>query len=388
MPYCLIQNAAGALINATGGKLATTASGDDSCLWRREGNHLVHVDGLLRLIPEPGEAAGVCSLTLGDGTRVEGSPFRVIDGPEQTPSSHLDELRARGFTIVRHVMDDAAITRLKAGVSRERAERHAGESSHDGHFWIINSLIWSVEVARAASHPVALWIMRQYMSTEEIHLCHQPVITTVKPADLLQGAFPEKGWHTDYPYHPRVFPADSWPEHPVLGVQFNVCVDAFRAGNAATQYLPGSHLRRMVPPPEFNTGGTRMGQGQHAEVRQWVAPAGAGLIYDSRMWHRACHELNASGRDRIAILNAVAPSYIRPMMNKSALARAFPASPVAGKLTEREREDVERLCCTPTRPAPPGVPRLNRRRPSRREADSTIHRRPTCRDEDLSGGDV
>ena len=359
--YCLIQNAAGALLNVVGSELSTTTDADDTCLWQREGNRLVHVAGRLRLISGADGADSAHSMTLEDGAPVEGTPFRVIEGLQQTPSSHLDELRSQGFTVLPHMMDDAAITRLKADVSRERTERYADEGSHDGHFWMVDPLIWSMEVARAASHPVALWIMRQYMGTEEIHFCHQPVITTVKPADLLAGTFPERGWHTDYPYHPEVFPVDSWPEHPPLGVQFNICVDAFRSDNAATQYVPGSHLRRMRPPREFNTGGTRMGHGPHAEVRQWLAPAGAAIIYDARIWHRACHELNTSGRDRIAILNAVAPSYIRPMMDKRTLGKAFPRSPVGRGLNQRERAEIERLCCSPTGPTPPGMPRLNSR---------------------------
>ena len=123
--------------------------------------------------------------------------------------------------------------------------------------------------------PLIRWrcgIMRQYMETEEIHLCHQPVITTLKPADLLRGTFPEEGWHSDYPYHAGVFPGDAWPERPVFGVQFNICVDEFRADNAATQYLPGSHLKRKRPTAEFNAGGTRMGPGR---ARRCAAMAGA-----------------------------------------------------------------------------------------------------------------
>lgn len=356
--HFLIQNAAGALINVIHGSLAATAHGDDSCLWRREGNRLVHLTGSVRLVPGPGEGDGLSGLTLEDGSAVEGSPFQVIKGPERRPSSHLEELRSQGFTVVRNVMDEVQIARLKARMHRVRAEWHADESRHDGSFWIVDALVWSVEVVRASSHPVALWIMRRYMDTEEIHFCHQPVITTVKPADRLRGTFPEKGWHTDYPYHPGVFPEDSWPERPIFGAQFNICVDAFRADNAATQYLPGSHLKRKRPTPEFNAGGTRMGHGRHARVRQWLAPAGAGLIYDARMWHRACNELNASGRDRAAILNAVAPAWVGPMMDKRWLARAFPASPAARGLTARERAEIERLCCARTKPTPVGMPQL------------------------------
>ena len=278
-------------------------------------------------------------------------------------SAHVYELREQGFTIVENVLDAASIARLKTSASQVRAERHADESNHDGHFWMMDPLVWSADVARAAVHPVALWIVRQYLETEEIHFCHQPLITTLTPADRLRGTHPDGGWHSDYPYHRGVLPWDAWPARPILGVQFNICVDAFRADNAATQYLPGSHrLRSAGPPPEFNCGGTRMGHGQHAEVRQWLAPAGAGLIYDARMWHRACYELNTSGRDRLAILNAVAPAFVPPMMDKRPLAEAFPDSPVAGVLNARERMEVERLCLAPTKPTPPGMPKLARKK--------------------------
>ena len=36
------------------------------------------------------------------------------------------------------------------------------------------------------------------------------------------------------------------------------------------------------------------------QVEQVVAPAGAAFIYDARLWHRACPELNESTADRFA----------------------------------------------------------------------------------------
>ena len=106
-----------------------------------------------------------------------------------------------------------------------------------------------------------------------------------------------------------------------------------------------------------------MGEGIHKDVKQWIAPAGSAVIYDSRMWHRACHELNVSGLDRIAVLNAVSPAYVQPMMNKSHLGRQYPKSPVAAVLTERENIDIDRLCCRPTLPLPQGMPAMHGRKP-------------------------
>ena len=95
--HILIQNAAGALISATEGRLATATVGDDSCLWRREDNHLVHVDGVLRLTLEPLDAHAY-SLALEDGGAVEGAPFLLLEGPRQTPSWHLQDPLSANMT--------------------------------------------------------------------------------------------------------------------------------------------------------------------------------------------------------------------------------------------------------------------------------------------------
>eukprot|EP01044_Picomonas_judraskeda_P015406 COSAG03_NODE_2575_length_2631_cov_8.169431_2_plen_71_part_01 len=38
--------------------------------------------------------------------------------------------------------------------------------------------------------------------------------------------------------------------------------------------------------------------------------AGAGILYDSRMYHRAPPELNVSGQMRWAMLTCIVPSYV------------------------------------------------------------------------------
>jgi ectoine hydroxylase-related dioxygenase (phytanoyl-CoA dioxygenase family) len=225
----------------------------------------------------------------------------------------------------------------------------------------MDGVTWSAELAEAVTHPVALWLLQQYLCTDAIHFCHQPVITTLKPADELLGSFPEGGWHTDYPYHPGVFPGDHWPDDSVFGAQYNICIDPFNADYGATQFVPESHRLGRWPTTEFNLGGTRMGEGIHSKVRQMEASAGSALIYDARTWHRACHELNVSGCDRIALLNAVTPAWVRPMIDKTPIAARYRESEVASCLSERVAGDIERLCHSKTLPAPEGVPTLQRR---------------------------
>ena len=42
----------------------------------------------------------------------------------------------------------------------------------------------------------------------------------------------------DYTYRPGRFVNNEWPDSPLLGVQYNICVDAFYPGNGATQFMP------------------------------------------------------------------------------------------------------------------------------------------------------
>lgn len=85
-------------------------------------------------------------------------------------------------------------------------------------------------------------------------------------------------------YRPNRFINNEWPDSPLLGVQYNICVDEFTGHNGATQFMPGSHLFGRAPTADWNANGTRMGEGLHKDVKQVEAPAGAAFIYDARMW--------------------------------------------------------------------------------------------------------
>ncbi len=346
----LLEDASGELLGVRRGELVSSTRADDRFLWRDSGDPaspaLLSADGAVslpsRVIAERGLSAR--------------------PGPSRLPSEHLADLRANGFTVLESVLDRPAIDRLKTDAARVRAERHGFERPHDGQFWMTDTIAWSAEVARAVTHPVALWLLERYLETDEIHYGHQPIITTLKPAKRLLGASSSGGWHADYPYHPGVFPDDRWPSSPPYGVQFNICVDSFRPDNGATEFVPGSHERCQVPPASLGVDGTRVGEGAQTSVRQLLAPAGAAIIYDARTWHRACPERNVSGVDRLAILNAVTPSWVAPMADRSPGASAYRASEVQPALTARERAEIDRLVDRPPTPPPPGAPALRQRR--------------------------
>jgi len=272
--------------------------------------------------------------------------FRLLSAPSRLPSSYLADLHTQGYTVVDGILHADTIDHVRDVFSRVRTERFSKERSHDGVFWMMDMLKESPAIGAAACHPVVMWLLEQYMGVKQLHFCHQPIASTLRPAKKLLGKRPEGGWHSDYPYRPDRFMEGKWPADIKLGVQYNLCVDEFRPDNGATQVAPGSHIFGRYPSQEWNQGGTRMGKGTHQDVIQFEAPAGAGIIYDSRMWHRACPELNVSGKDRLAILHAVAPDWVVPMLDQSVEFENFLKSPVPPMLTERERRDIEQFCCT------------------------------------------
>ena len=279
---------------------------------------------------------------------------------------YLTELRQQGFTVIENVIDAPALERIRAIVRQKSAELDPAPPAFDDRYGVPDSISWSADVCRAVTHPVALEVIRTYLGTEDIHFCHQPAMTVLRPTRDLAGTFPPGGWHADYPYHPGVFPEECWCDEAIYGVQNNLCIDEFRTDNAATQYIPGSHRLHQFPPTDLNTGGTRVGEGPHEHVAQMTAPAGSALVYDSRTWHRACVEGNLSGADRIALLNAVCPSWVRPMVDKTPGTETFRASGMADQLDETTRQELERLCHSETLAPPPGAPQLEAKRGPRR----------------------
>ena len=350
--YLLIDEAGRCL--RAGNELTRENVADDACLWRQDGGAIAPVVGQTRLTLTSGELAHGETVVLNEGA------FRVQIGPIRPMSEHLAELSEAGFTVLENVVTPEGILRIREAAMAALARQSPDAGDHDGRVGIRNGVAWSPDVARAITNPFALWLMQTYMGTDEIHHCHAPSVTTMRPARELLGTFPESGWHSDYPYHPGVLPFENWADAKVMGVQFNICIDEFRADNAATQYQPGSHALCRFPPKEFNEGGTRMGEGVNKEVRQMLAPAGAALVYDSRTWHRACDELNVSGEHRVAILNAVAPSWVIPMIDKRGGAKAYRRSGTKAALNARERATIERLCNDATYQAPVGAPRIRR----------------------------
>ena len=81
-------------------------------------------------------------------------------------------------------------------------------------------------------------------------------------------------------------------------------------------------------------GGARQGVGGWLPEgsQQMCAAAGSVILYDSKTWHRAASERNVSGSDRIAILNAVTPRFVVPMID---MVRGALTGPMCGAVADR-----------------------------------------------------
>ena len=113
--------------------------------------------------------------------------------------------------------------------------------------------------------------------------------------------------------------------------------------------LPNAPTLEEPPPAALNAVPTVAGVGPHKDVVQVPYPAGSGILYDSRTYHRAPPELNVSGAERWAMLMCIVPSFVRDLRardDKVGSADAFAQSAaVHSALTPRELRDVVRMLC-------------------------------------------
>ena len=275
-----------------------------------------------------------------------GRKFRRRGPLAKPPSAHVAELKAEGFTVLPRVSFGADLEAIVRAVAARRAT--LDEPPTDGYIWMQQMLQTHPAFARAATHPVVLYVVSQMLG-DDFHFCHTPIVNTLKPTrDLAGAAFAGQAWHADYPYRSADFNAAggapfAFPDEP-LGVQVNLCVDEFTEQNGGTMYMPRSHLENRWPDELNDNVGSLAGDPVHARARQFVAPRGAAVVYDSRLWHRRCDERNHSGKDRVNVLHAIARGGVcKPMIDMTVEAAAFLASTIPAEITARELRDVRRL---------------------------------------------
>ena len=327
---------------------------DDKAIWQKvEGNHAYrHVVTGLQLRAESADIEKGCFLQhngsplASDGSvKKEGTVFFIGHGPAHLPSEYLESFRENGWACLPSIIAPDIIEELERVSCTGRWESGTYERT-------MPPLNETAAVAKIVTEPVSLWLMRQYMQTNEIRLGHSPGFAILPPDD---GKRKVQGWHSDFPYLWGIAGSEvvnRIPVHKVdglvMGVQRNLCVSEFRKENGATCFKLGSHKLGSGPPVEWVNGNTSRQDGfretkglpytgPDADVVE--APPGSYIVYDSRIWHRA--GVNRTQQKRAAMLQAVIPMYIMPFMDTSTPYKNFIHSPLVEELTELEQQELE-----------------------------------------------
>lgn len=359
--WTLLRAPNGEFLGASDDGLAVFEYVDDKAIWESidDGTAYRHVVTDLKLKAESVKSGSGCYLHY-NGTQLarngtvavdKGAVFSPGHGPAHLPSEYLKTLQENGWVCLPSIIAPDVVQEL------ERISC-TGQWDHETYDRSTGALVKGVAVAQAATEPVSLWVMRQYMRTSEIRLGHPPGLAILAPDD---GERDVQGWHSDFPYHWGIFatrgtgpeiPLHNFPEL-VMGVQRNLCVSEFRKENGATCFKLGSHILGEGPPDEWGPGhiyrqpGYRAAHGlpyngPDADVVE--APGGSYILYDSRVWHRA--GVNRTDRKRAAMLQAIIPMYIMPKTNTSGAYRNFIESPLVEELTPLELKELKALMIT------------------------------------------
>jgi hypothetical protein len=359
--WTLLRAPNGEFLGASDDGLAVFDYVDDKAIWEsiEGGTAYRHVVTDLVLKVEGAGSTKGCYLRH-EGTRLasdgtvavdEGAVFSPGHGPAHLPSAYLKTLQENGWVCLPSIIAPDIVEEL------ERVSC-TGRWDHETYDRSKGALVKSITVAQAATEPVSLWVMRQYMRTSEIRLGHPPGFAILTPDD---GERDVQGWHSDFPYHWGIFatrgtgpeiPTHNFPEL-VMGVQRNLCVSEFRKENGATCFKLGSHVLGDGPPDEWGPGHIYRQQGYRAahglpyngpDADVVEAPGGSYILYDSRIWHRA--GVNRTERKRAALLQAVIPVYIVPKTDTSRTYRNFIESPLVEELTPLELRELKALMIT------------------------------------------
>lgn len=193
----------------------------------------------------------------------------------------VEEVRDMGFAVLPDALDEgrlAAARELIDAIYERQVEEIGGVDRLQ--------LIGEADVARnlveyddlfveVAANPGPLEVVRRLLGDYVVLMSQNGIIN--RPGDHYQHA-----WHRDLQY--RHF-TSSRP----LGVSVLYCIDEFSVASGGTHLLPGSHRREDFPSPEFVE--------RHEVLVE--APAGAALVFDAMVFHRA--GVNTSGEVRRAV---------------------------------------------------------------------------------------
>lgn len=205
---------------------------------------------------------------------------------------HAEEIRLAGFTVVRGVVDPAALPAARDRLDRLYAAQAAAQGGVEHLRRIDDANVircplaeddWFLDLAASpALVGLAGELLGGYVTVQQ-----QNGVVNPPGADNYQA-----GWHRDLPYQHFV---SSRP----LAISALVCLDPFTAETGGTHVLPGSHRAEAFPSDEYVL----------AHELGLTAEPGDALVFDSMLYHRA--GANQSGRPRRGVNHVYALPFVK-----------------------------------------------------------------------------
>lgn len=352
--FTLLRAPNGNYLGASDDGFATYDYVDDKAIWETSGEGYRHLaTGLTVGVESPRSKEGDYLRHQGKWLASNGTLsdlaalFIPGHGPAHMPSKYLKSFRENGWVCIPSIIAPDTLEQLEQVSFTGQWEEH-GEFDRS-----VAPILQTAAVAKIATEPVSLWLMREYMGVQDIRLGHSPGFAILPKDD---GKRNVQGWHSDFPYLWGIAgrTKDRIPVHKIdgfaMGVQRNLCVSEFRKENGATCFKLGSHAFGQGPPADWGTGNANKAPG-HREAKGLPytgpdadvveAPPGSYILYDSRTWHRA--GVNRTPHKRAAMLQAVIPMYMLPFRDTSRVYKQFINGPFVQELTELEKVELEAL---------------------------------------------
>jgi ectoine hydroxylase-related dioxygenase (phytanoyl-CoA dioxygenase family) len=207
--------------------------------------------------------------------RTAGADVAVAERALPPPTRDIDQakrdIKQYGLCIFEGALTDLQLTKARNAFYRAAEEDRArGRESKFGLDYAdddSNQRVWNLLsrdpiFSDLVEHPIALELVKSIIGW--------PCLLGNISGNLTGPGGGEMVLHAD-----QIFVPTPWPDEP-QGCNVAWCLDDFTEENGATRIVPMSHLRHY-PPTEAD---------QNIDTVALEAPAGAMVVFESRLWHK------------------------------------------------------------------------------------------------------
>lgn len=215
----------------------------------------------------------------------KGGYLTIRSDPAPQASRQLEE---EGYTVLRGVLDPAALGALKAEVERVfdelpadgRSKRRTPEDDLMFRYEMLNR---SASCQEMVAHPKILEVIEPLLGED----CHVIANTAWRNPAGQPGLHGGQNWHIDAGPHVPLPDGVEWPNdipHPVFAIGTHVFLIDCGLDDGPTGVIPGSHLSGRFPPMDRRLDHELDYNGQ--KILPLIAKAGDAALFVSDVWHR------------------------------------------------------------------------------------------------------